>query len=290
MSKKTGLGSGLEQLFKLNEVEENHSSDEKVLDVLISDLRPNPYQPRKVFTNEALNELKLSIKENGILQPIIIRKSSVKGYEIVAGERRYRASKALGLKSIPAVLKSFDDKQMMELALLENLQREDLSAIEEAEAYRSIMKKLSYTQEEMADKMGKSRSHVANLLRLLVLPESVQSMLAEGKLETGHAKVLMGVKDADKIISLAKKAAKEDMTVRQLEVLVKQSKGSEGNKSTKKADTSEVEQLFIKESTQKLRDKFGTKVSIDYKSGKGKVELEFSSQDDFERLLELLRK
>lgn len=289
MSKKKGLGSGLEQLFKLNSVDEEVSNDERILEALISDLRPNPYQPRKVFSNEALNELKLSIKENGILQPIIIRKSAVKGYEIVAGERRYRAAKALGLKNVPAVLRSFDDKQMMELALLENLQREDLTAIEEAEAYRSIMKKLGYTQEEMADKMGKSRSHVANLLRLLVLPESVQLLLAEGKLEMGHAKVLMGVKDADKLVALSKKTVKEQLTVRQLEALVKQSKTIQV-KQPLETKVNEIEQLFIRESTQKLRDKFGTKVSIDYKSGKGKVELEFASQDDLERLLELLEK
>lgn len=290
MNKRKGLGSGLEQLFKLNEVEDDISSGEKIMEISVSDLRPNPYQPRKVFTNEALNELKLSIKENGILQPIIIRKSTVRGYEIVAGERRFRAAKALGLKSIPAVLRDFDDRQMMELALLENLQREDLTAIEEAEAYRAIMKKLDYTQEEMADKMGKSRSHVANLLRLLVLPEKVKAMLAAGELETGHAKVLMGVKDTDKLVALAKKTTKEQLTVRQLEGLIKQSKGVAEKKPANKKENDEVEQLFIGESAQKLMDKFGTKVSIDYKSGKGKVEIEFSSQDDFERLLELLEK
>lgn len=289
MNKKKGLGSGLEQLFKLNDVDEQPSENEKILEAALLDLRPNPYQPRKLFSNEALNELKMSIKENGILQPIIIRKSAVKGYEIVAGERRYRAAKALGLKTVPALVRNFDDQQMMELALIENLQREDLSAIEEAEAYRSIMKKLGYTQEDMADKMGKSRSHVANLLRLLVLPNDVQTMLANGELELGHAKVLMGVKEEAKLLFLANKASKEQLTVRQLEALVKQSK-AHTNTPKAKPNVSKTEILFVKETIQTLRDKFGTKVNIDYKSGKGKVEFEFLSQEDFERLLELLKK
>lgn len=290
MAKRKGLGSGLEELFRLTDVDDESSVDEKVLEVKIDDLRPNPYQPRKVFDSEALNELKMSIKENGILQPIVIRKTSVKGYEIVAGERRYRAAKALGLKVIPAVARQFDDQQMMELALLENLQREDLSAIEEAEGYRNIMAKAKYTQEEMADKMGKSRSHVANLLRLLTLPEDVKDLLSKGKLELGHAKVLLGIKNPAELSRVARIAVQDSLSVRQLEVSIKQTKPAARQKKEKLQDGIREEELFIKESTETLREKFGTKVAIEYKGGKGKIEFDFMSVSDFERLIGLLNK
>ena len=228
-NKKRALGRGLEQLFnnenldvaKLEQTIYETATNEEIIDIELSELRPNPYQPRKVFDDEALKELSASIKEHGVFQPIIIKKS-IKGYEIIAGERRVRASKLAGLDKIPAIIRNFTDEQMMEIALLENLQRENLTAIEEAYAYKAMIEKLSLTQDELSKKVGKSRSHLTNILGLLRLPKEVQQMIAESKLSMGHARALSKLEDEEKIKELANKIVNEKISVRNAEELTNQ--------------------------------------------------------------------
>jgi len=289
MAKATrGLGRGLDSLFQIEQIEAaDHSGS--VIEIKLEDLRPNPYQPRKVFKQEALIELSQSIEQNGIIQPIIVRESSIKGYEIIAGERRYRAAKLAKLETVPAVVRQFDDQQMMEVALLENLQREDLSPIEEAEAYHNIMTKLNYTQEMIAERMGKSRSHIANYLRLLTLPQELQNQVSEGNISFGHAKVLLGVKDIKLVAKLAKKIVSDGLSVRDLEILVKQ-QGTVTSKAPKKkpAKKSPHAERYIKEQTAMLREKFGTKAAIHVTEEKGSIEIDFLSLEDLERILEII--
>lgn len=213
---KGGLGKGINALF--NQVD---LSEETVEEIKISDLRPNPYQPRKQFDDESLAELKESIIQHGILQPIIVRKS-LKGYDIVAGERRYRAAKLAGKETVPAIVRDLSESLMREIALLENLQREDLSPLEEALAYDSLLKHLDLTQEQLAKRLGKSRPHIANHLRLLTLPESIQNLIAEGTLSMGHGRTLLGLKNKNKLEPLVKKVVEEQLNVRQLEQLIQQ--------------------------------------------------------------------
>src|SRR5690625_4586051 len=187
--------------------------------ISINQCRPNPYQPRKTFDADAIEELKVSILEYGIVQPLILRKS-IKGYEIVAGERRYRAAKEAGLKEVPAIVKEFDDKKMMEIALLENLQREDLTIIEEAIAYKNLIEELKVTQEELSKKIGKSRSHIANTMRLLSLPEEVINYINNGELSMGHGRALLGLKDKQDCLKVAKQIVKKHLNVREVEKLI----------------------------------------------------------------------
>ena len=192
-SRSKGLGRGIDALFQ--ESKEEQQPDEQVVELEISEIRPNPYQPRKTFNEEALEELAKSIKKSGVFQPIIVRKSSVKGYEIIAGERRYRASKLAKKTEIPAIIREFNEEQMMEVAVLENLQREDLTPLEEAEAYNTLMEKLNLTQTQVSERLGKSRPYIANYLRLLGLPGKVKLMLQDGSLSMGQARTLLAVKD-----------------------------------------------------------------------------------------------
>ncbi|MSE04533.1 ParB/RepB/Spo0J family partition protein, partial [Lactobacillus salivarius] len=222
-SRSKGLGRGIDALFQ--ESKEEQQPDEQVVELEISEIRPNPYQPRKTFNEEALEELAKSIKKSGVFQPIIVRKSSVKGYEIIAGERRYRASKLAKKTEIPAIIREFNEEQMMEVAVLENLQREDLTPLEEAEAYNTLMEKLNLTQTQVSERLGKSRPYIANYLRLLGLPGKVKLMLQDGSLSMGQARTLLAVKDEQKLIELAEKTVKEGLTVRQLEQLVAQING-----------------------------------------------------------------
>ena len=223
--KRRALGRGLEELFndenlnfdsfEENIVEEAKSNNE-VVELPLSELRPNPYQPRKIFDEEALNELAISIKEHGVFQPIIVKKS-IKGYEIIAGERRYRASKIAGFETIPAIIRDFTDDEMMQISLLENLQRENLTAIEEAKAYKSIIEALGLTQDEFAKKIGKSRSYITNMLGLLKLPASVQDMVLYNKISMAHARVLSKLEDPKQIEALAEKVVSEGISVHSLE-------------------------------------------------------------------------
>jgi ParB family chromosome partitioning protein len=275
-----GLGKGINALFTNMEV----SNDETLQEIKIKDLRPNPYQPRKTFLPGAIEELKESILQHGILQPIIVRKS-IKGYEIVVGERRFRAAKAAGLHVVPAVIRELTEQQMMELALLENLQREDLSPIEEAGAYQALLDHLHITQEELARRLGKSRPHIANHLRLLSLPETIQTLISEGKISMGHGRTLLGLKKKDKLKALADKIMKEQLNVRQVELLVQQLNENVPRETKKKAGSQDI---FIKERESYLREYFGTSVTIKQQKKKGKIEIEFFSKEDLERILELL--
>lgn len=287
-NKKRALGRGLEQLFNNENLDLNISPVEKqiyetankeeIIEVNLDELRVNPYQPRKVFNDEALNDLASSIKEHGVFQPIIIKKS-IKGYDIIAGERRVRASKLAGLTKIPAIVRSFTDEQMMEIALLENLQRENLNAVEEAEAYHTMIVKLGITQDELAQKVGKSRSHITNLLGILRLPEQVQNMVSDGKISMGHARVLSKMENEDQIIDLAHKITEDKLPVREVENLSKEENIEKKVKIDRKPKHNEfkyVEDLF--------RDKLDTKVRIKDK----KIEISFTNTADLNRILEIL--
>ena len=285
-TKKRALGKGLEQLFNTENFDLDNfekkvyetATNEEIIELRIDELRANPYQPRKIFDSEALKDLALSIKEHGVFQPIIVKKS-IKGYEIIAGERRVRASKLAGLEKIPAIIRNLDDEQMMEIALLENLQRENLSSIEEAIAYRKMIDSLSLAQEELAKKVGKSRSHITNILGLLRLPEEVQEMIASNKLTMAHARVLSKLEDNNKIIELANKIVNEGMPVRELEF----SSSSEEKKNKIERHSNQVnsEYKFVEEL---LKDKLDTKVKIKER----KIEISFTNNADLNRILEIL--
>ena len=285
-TRKRALGRGLEELFNnenldLDSMEKQiyeTASKEEIIEIDISELRPNPYQPRKVFKDEALQELADSIKEHGVFQPIIVKKS-IKGYEIIAGERRFRASKLAGLTKIPAIVRAFTDEQMMEIALLENLQRENLNAIEEATAYKSMIDKLFLTQDELAKKVGKSRSHITNILGLLRLPNEVQKMVAEEKISMGHARVLSKLESDEKIIEMANQILESKMPVRDLEAITSNNQLEKKNKIVRKSTNNEfkyVEDLF--------REKLDTKVKIK----EHKIEISFNNVADLNRILEVL--
>lgn len=273
-----GLGKGINALF--NNVDAN---EETVQNIAIKEIKPNPYQPRKIFDTKAINELRDSIKIHGVLQPIILRNAK-KGYEIVVGERRFRAAKEAKLKEIPAVVRDLTEEEMMELSVIENLQREDLSPLEEAESYQFLMKKLSLTQAKLAERVGKSRPYIANFVRLLTLPEEVQVMLRDGSLSAGQGRVLLGLKLKKNIIPTAKKAVAQGLTVRQLEDVVNNLNDNVSRETIKPARVP----IFIRESESQLRDKFGTAVSIKRRDKKGKIEIEFLSDDDLDRILEIL--
>lgn len=279
--KKRGLGRGLEALFDESpQVQET----EEITEISLDEIRPNPYQPRKTFDNKSLKELSESIKENGVFQPIIIRKS-VNGYEIIAGERRFRASKLAKKKTIPAIIRDFDEAQMMEVAVLENLQREDLTPLEEAQAYEMLQKNLGLTQAEVSKRLGKSRPYIANYLRLLTLPQKTKRLLQRGELSMGQARTLLGLKDKDSIDDLARKVVKNGITVRQLESLV--AKLNEKEKKPKKKAIKKS--AFIRASESQLTDKFGTSVNITKgKKGNGHLAIDFASTDELNRILDLL--
>ncbi|WP_088006233.1 ParB/RepB/Spo0J family partition protein [Indiicoccus explosivorum] len=273
-----GLGKGLNALFPGESLDKSESVE--LINVRL--LRPNPFQPRKIFDDTALQELSDSIKEHGVLQPIVVR-GKEKNFEIVVGERRFRAAKMANLAEIPAIVKELTDQQMMELAILENLQREDLTPIEEAEAYQKLMETLSLTQEQLAFRLGKSRPHIANHLRLLALPESVRSLISDRQLSMGHGRALLGLKRKKMIPELAEKTVKDGLNVRQLETLVQRLNDNVPR------ETKDIKQdLFVAEKEAELRDYFGTNVQIKKTKNKGKIEIEFFSEEDLERILDLL--
>ena len=285
-TKKRALGVGLEQLFNNENLDlqsfEKHvyetTDKEEIIEVNISELRPNPYQPRKVFDKDALAELAKSIKEHGVFQPIIIKKS-IKGYEIIAGERRVRASKMAGLDKVPAIIRNLNDEQMMEIALLENLQRENLSAIEEAKAYKSLIDNLHLTQEQLSDKVGKSRSHVTNILGLLRLPAEVQDMVANKKISMGHARVLSKLESDEKIIAMARDIAENKIPVREVEA--KSQESEKKVKINRKRIPSRSEFAHLEEV---LKDRLDTKVKIK----DSKLIISFENVADLNRILEII--
>lgn len=283
-----GLGRGIDALFtNFNDIEKIDEKNEKVEEIKLDTIRPNPYQPRKEFDETALAELAESIKLNGVFQPIILRKSTVKGYEIIVGERRVRASRLAGKETIPAIIRVFDEQAMIEVAILENLQREDLSPLEEADAYQTMMTKLKMTQADVAARLGKSRPYVTNHLRLLTLPDDVKTLLRNGDLSMGQARTLLGLKNQTQISELAKRVVAEGMTVRQLEVLVQELTEPSQRKEKKKRDKLKKPSYLI-ESEERLMDRFGTAVQITPKGEQGKIEIEYLSSADLNRILDLL--
>lgn len=274
-----GLGKGLSAFFP-----EVLEQTDQIQEIKIKECRPNPYQPRKTFDPESIKELKESIESHGILQPIVVRKS-IKGYDIVVGERRFRAAKEANLETIPVIIRDYTEQQMMELALIENLQREDLNPIEEALAYQTLIEQLKLTQDELANRLGKSRPHIANHLRLLTLPESVKKLIEHGELSMGHGRTLLGLKNKSKMLPLVEKIKKENLNVRQLELIVQQLNENVPRETKKKVKQKNV---FIKQQESRLRDFFGTPVTIKQNKNKGKIEIEFFSSDDLNRILELL--
>ena len=287
-TKKKALGRGLEQLFNgenldVDSIERQiyaSSSTEEVIDVNLDELRANPYQPRKVFKDEALKELSESIKEHGVFQPIIIKKS-IKGYEIIAGERRVRASKMAGLTKIPAIVRNFTDEQMMEIALLENLQRENLSAIEEAVAYKSMLDKLALTQDELSRKVGKSRSHITNILGLLRLPSSVQKMIGDGSISMGHARVLSKLEDDNKILNIANEIIDNKISVRELEDRINNS--DVAKKVPIKRHVKEISSEY-----DHIKDAISEKLDAKCKIKDKKIEIMFNNYADLNRIIEIM--
>ncbi|ADU32548.1 ParB/RepB/Spo0J family partition protein [Evansella cellulosilytica] len=276
-----GLGKGINVFFPDNIDEKK----DKIQEIEISELRPNPYQPRKNFEEDAIEELKTSIEQHGVLQPIIARKS-IKGYEIVVGERRYRAAKAANLSVIPAVVRKLTEEEMMEIALIENLQRENLNPLEEAKAYQKLMEQLNVTQEELSKKLGKSRPHIANHVRLLQLPSLAQELIAEGKLSMGHGRALLGLKRKELLSNTLKKVVNEKLNVRQVEELVQRLNENVSRETkSKKKDTNSP---FIRERESHLKEYFGTNVQIKKGKKKGKIEIEFFSEEDLDRILQLI--
>ena len=294
-TKRKALGKGLEQLFTNERIDFDNfekglveeANPNEIVEIKICEIRSNPYQPRKIFDEEALNELAWSIKEHGIVQPIIVKKS-IKGYELVAGERRTKAAKIAGLETVPAIVKDFDDEQMMEIALIENIQRENLNPIEEAMAYDSILKSSNITQDELAKKFGKSRSYVTNSLGLLRLPDDTKKYVEDNKLSMSHARALSKLDDTEQINRLANKIVNENLNVRAIENIPRDIHEQEIKKETdentlfefKQYDTLNTNHIY----EDAMREKFGIKVKI---TGK-KIEIPYSSQLELQRILELM--
>ena len=264
------------------------NNDDSVQFIALELIRPNPYQPRKTFEEERLNDLASSIQQHGILQPIVLRQT-VQGYYIVVGERRFRASKLAGLTEVPAIIKELSDEDMMELAIIENLQREDLNAIEEAEGYKKMMTDLNITQQEVARRLGKSRPYIANMLRLLQLPKNVAQMVQHGALSSAHGRTLLTLKDASKIKKTAKQAAQESWSVRYLEEYVN---GLVSKDISRKVDkeTKESKPKMIQQQERFLKKQYGAKVDISTSKNVGKITFEFKSEAEFKRLIRQLNK
>lgn len=277
----------MSELSKSEDQRITKTKDEQIKQIDISDIKPNPYQPRKTFDENHLNDLADSIKQYGILQPIVLRKT-VQGYYIVVGERRFRASKIAGLKYVSAIIKDLADEDMMELAVIENLQREDLNAIEEAESYQRLMTDLKITQQEVAKRLSKSRPYIANMLRLLHLPKKIADMVKDGRLTSAHGRTLLAIKDEQQMLRLAKRVVKEKWSVRYLENHVNELKNVSSKSETDKVDITKPK--FIKQQERQLREQYGTKVDISIKKSVGKISFEFDSQEDFVRIIEQLNR
>ena len=280
MAKKAhGLGRGLDSLFQ-----ETEQWTEGIKEIPVGELDPNPDQPRRTFTEETIAQLADSIREQGVLQPLLVVASNNGRYRIIAGERRYRASRAAGLETVPCIVKDLDVIRQMEISLIENLQREDLNPVEAAKGIRALMKQCGYTQEKVSARLGKSRPAVANLLRLLNLPDEVTEMVRDGLLSAGHARVLAGLTDKEEQLRLGRKAAEEGMSVRQLEALA--AKAKEKKKARKPARRALPPEL--NELQEKLLEKTGMKSTLTGSVSKGRIVLQYSSRDELERLSEIL--
>lgn len=284
-NKRKALGRGLEELFNIEDVSYSNLEEkimegtkpDEVKELKVEEIRTNPYQPRKIFDEEKLKELAQSISLYGVIQPIIVKKS-IKGYEIIAGERRYRASVMAGKTTIPAIIRDFSDEEMMEIAILENLQRENLNVLEEAMAYDSLMRRLNLTQEEVAKRVNKSRSHITNILGILTLPEDVKKQIAENKITMGHARVLSKLDDTEKIKYLAKKVADESLSVRELESM------TSGDETPRRHKVVKQKSLIYQDLEKELSLYLGTKVKLNNK----KLVISFVNDKDLNRILETI--
>ena len=260
------------------------TQDEEVQHIALDQIKANPYQPRKTFDDTKLDDLAGSIRQHGILQPIVLRQT-IKGYHIVVGERRFRASQRVGLTTIPAIVKTMTDEDMMELAIIENLQREDLNAIEEAESYRKLMDDLHLTQQEVATRLSKSRPYIANMLRLLNLPTEIMRMIRDEQLSGAHGRTLLAVKDKRTMNKMAQQAYEESWSVRYLEDYINSTKDS---KPPKQSPTSKEKPKFIQQQERQLRDQYGSKVNISTVNKKGHITFEFTSEEEFKQLIQQL--
>lgn len=291
-AKKGGLGRGLDALFENVSIEEpekksrskakEEPSEGGVLYVDINDIKPNANQPRKNFDEGKLEELADSIKQHGIIQPIVLRKAA-KGYEIVAGERRYRASRKAGLKKVPCVVRDLTDEQNMLIAIIENMQREDLNPIEEAEGLNQMIQTYGLTQDQVSKSVGKSRPYISNAIRLLKLPEAIQIMTKDGMLSAGHSRAIAGIEDKELQVKVAEKAVTDGMSVRELEKYIS-NLGSEKEKKPAKPKNADLVRV-----EEELKEALGTKVSISKSPKKGKIQIEYYSREELERLIELLK-
>ena len=282
--KNSGLGRGLDAIFLNNSLEStNESSETKITELPISMVDPKSDQPRKSFDKDALEELAKSIEENGLLQPILVREYGNGRYQIIAGERRFRASKIAGLSEIPAIILDRDDRKVAEISLIENIQRENLNPIEEAMAYKALANEYGLTQEELSERVGKSRSAIANATRLLDLPEAVLAMVASGELSAGHGRTLLGVKNQDNLILLAKRTVELDLSVRQLEEEVKRI-----NKPQKPEPEEEELPIvdYFKEMALRVQSHLGRRVEINGKGRKKSITLYYEDNEDLDELLE----
>lgn len=280
---KKGLGKGLNALIRSNNDFEDRAG---IIELNISDIVRNAKQPRQEFDQEKLEELAASIRQYGIIQPVIVRRLTNKKYELIAGERRWRAARLAGLDKIPAVIKEVSDREITELALIENIQREDLNPIEEALAYKQLMEEFGLTQEELSKRVGKSRSFIANSVRLLNLPPEAQQMVQTGQLSAGHARALLVIERAIDQANLAKKIVEKNLSVRQIEQLVKKIT-SEGKKKIPRKRR-ESESLIVKDIEEQMQGKLGTKVRIKHGNKRGMIEIEYYSDDDLQRIVDLI--
>jgi ParB family transcriptional regulator, chromosome partitioning protein len=280
LNKKFGLGKGLGALIP---EEDTNMENNAVMKIEMNLIKANENQPRKNFDEEKIEQLAESIKEHGIVQPIVLKKEG-NTYTIVAGERRWRASKSIGLKEIPAVVMELTDKQVLEISLIENIQREDLNPIEEAIAYKKLIDEFNLTQEVLSKRIGKSRTAVTNCLRLLNLDERVQDYLIDGVISEGHGRTLLAVPDKDTQYMLAQKVIDEGLNVRDTEKFIKSLGKEKKEKNSKSKDN-----IYFVDIKDKLQDYFGTKVSLINKKNKGKIEIEYYSEDDLQRILDILK-
>ena len=273
---KRALGKGLDALISGGV--ESALSSENFQYLKLEDVLPNRIQPRKVFNDEKLEELAQSIRENGLIQPVVVRRKDSK-YELIVGERRLRAAKKAGLLEIPAFVKDLSEGKLLELALIENIQREDLNPVEEAMAYKLIIGRDNITQDELAKRIGKSRSYIANMIRIMELPDEIRENVSRGTLSVGQAKAILAVKNEAEQLQLARRILNEELTVRQVEGIARKKNVPRGTKVS-------VKDPFVSEVEDKLRERFGTKVALDYRKGRGFIRIDFFSEEELERILD----
>ncbi|MFQ7000346.1 MAG: ParB/RepB/Spo0J family partition protein [Clostridium sp.] len=283
MAKKFGLGKGLGALISENEEETNKNS--KLL-IPLNKIKSNAEQPRKSFDNERIAELAESIKHHGIIQPLILMKEN-EDYVIIAGERRWRAAKMAGLKEVPAIIMDITEKEVLEVSLIENIQRQDLNPIEEALAYKRLIDEFKLTQEELSKRIGKSRTTITNCMRLINLDDRVKEYIIEGVLSEGHGRTLLSINDEELQYTIAQKVIDEGLSVRELEKLIKKVYSTDKKKKDNK-EVNDENNIYYKDIEEKLQSHFGTKIKLSYKKDKGKIEIEYYSEEDLQRILDII--